>query len=397
MNKVYVSGEGLKRLKEGTGIVYNKWVRGPSSIRAGEPVEVLSEEGDPIACALWDPIGPVALRIIFHNKCPYNDIRSLLELKLEEALLVRERSGMRDFGSYRLVNSDGDLLSGLIIDVYNEEVAVLQSSSLAVDSNIEVIAEILEKRLRIRNVFEKSTQRSRRDIGLEPRQRWIRGRKEKVLIEEHGAKFVVDVVNGQKTGFYLDQRMNRLELRKYVRRGDKVLDVFSYTGGFGIHAMLEGAKEVTFVEEDPKAVELLKENLKMNNIQRYKILSGSVWEVMPNIKEKFDIVVVDPPAFIQRGDEASIRRGKKAYKKAYGLALERADEGSIVFLSSCSYFLKREDFLSLISSIIISRGFNCYRILGGLRGASPDHVLRGEEYLEYLKATFVHLSSCRKH
>ncbi len=397
MEKVIVSGEGLKKLRRGTGIVYNKWIRGLGTLKTGAPVEVISDDGEVIACALLDSIGPVALRILFHGRCPYKDVESLLELKFENALSVRERTGMRSFRSYRLVNSDGDLLSGLIVDIYNEEVAVLQSSSLAIDANLDIITNIITKKLGVQNIFEKSTQRSRRDIGLEIRRRWLKGRKEKVIIDEVGARFVVDIVNGQKTGFYLDQKMNRIELRKFIGKGDRVLDIFSYTGGFGIHAVLKGAREVTFIEEDPNAIEILKQNIEINGVEKYKILRGSVWEVLPSVKDKFDVIVVDPPAFIQSSDESSIRRGKGAYRRAYSLALDLAEEDSIGFLSSCSYFLKRDEFLSLITSVMISRGFKCYRVLGGLRGASPDHVLRGEEYLEYLKAAFVYLRTCRKY
>jgi len=394
MERVVVRGEGLKRLRSGTGIVYRKWVKAPLSLKAGEPVEVLSPNGEILACALWDPLGPVALRVLFQGSCPHRDVRSLIDLKIESSLKVRERIGLRRYGSYRLVNSDGDLFSGLIVDVYNEEVAVLQSSSLAVDANLRWVAEALRKSVGVENVYNKSLQRSRRDIGLSPREGWILGRKERVIIEEEGVKFIVDVVRGQKTGFYLDQKLNRLELRKYVSKGDVVIDIFAYTGGFGLHAAHEGAKKVVFVEEDPEAVRLIRENARLNGVENFEVVAGSVWEVLNNIKEKFDIVVVDPPAFIQSGDEVSIKKGRNAYMRAYSLALRLADGGSIAFLSSCSYFLFRDEFIDIVSSVATRLGFRCYRLLGGLRGASPDHVLRGEEYLEYLKAGFVYLESC---
>jgi 23S rRNA (cytosine1962-C5)-methyltransferase len=395
MERVEVRGEGLKKLRRGTGIVYRKWVKPLGNPGPGDVVEVVTERGDEVlACALWDPIGPVALRVMTIGGCPFKDVESLIEHKVEEALRVRERMGLRDTGSYRLINSDGDLFSGLIADVYNEEVVVLQSSSAAIDANLEVIARTISKEVGARNVYEKSTQRSRKDIGLEPRERWIVGRKERVLIDEQGVRFIVDVVRGQKTGFYLDQRMNRLELRRYVRSGDEVLDIFSYTGGFGLHAAFSGAKKVVFIEEDPDAVKLIKENAKLNNFESYEIINESVWSALEKVSREFDIIVVDPPAFIQSGDDESIRRGKKAYKRVYTSALRLAREGSIAFLSSCSYFLSKEDFISITSSSALDAGFSCYRLLGGLRGASPDHVLRGEEYLEYLKAGFFYLESC---
>jgi len=121
-------------------------------------------------------------------------------------------------------------------------------------------------------------------------------------------------------------------------------------------------------------------------------VEGSVWESLGRAGRGFTLAAVDPPAFIQSGDEESIRRGKRAYWRAYTSTLKLLEDGSIAFLSSCSYFLSKNDFLALISKAAPAAGFPSYRILGGLRGAGPDHVLRGEEYLDYLKASYLHLS-----
>ncbi len=331
----------------------------------------------------------MALRVLDPRGCPYASAEEAIRYRLETALRARERSGLRETRSYRLVNSDGDLLSGLIVDVFSEEVAVLQSSSLAIDAHINYIADRVAELTGARNIYEKSTQRSRRDIGLEPRRRWIRGRRRRVIVEEGQARFLVDVEMGQKTGFYLDQRPNRLELEKMVSPGDTVLDVFSYTGGFGIHAALAGAKRVVFVEEDPQAVSLLRENLSLNGISRYEIVEASVWEAQSSLKGEFDTVIVDPPAFIQSGDEASVRRGVRAYKRVYSWALGLIGNEGLAYLSSCSYFLTRDLFVEVLSASMYRAGLE-YTLLGGLRGAGADHVLRTAEYLEYLKGAFAY-------
>ncbi len=313
-----------------------------------------------------------------------------MEYLLGKAYEARKRYRARLGSSYRLVNSDGDRLSGLIIDVYAEELAVLQSSSLAVDSLAEHIASILVKLTGVEAVYEKSLQRSRRDIGLEPRSRWLLGRKPRVIVEEGPARFIVDVVRGQKTGFYLDQRLNRLEFQELAYEGSRVLDVFSYTGGFGIHASLAGAKEVVFLEEDPSAVELLRENLRLNGVENYRIINESIWKAEGVPQDYFDLIAVDPPAFIQSGSREAVERGFRAYKRAYSWSLEKARDGAIVYLSSCSYFLTRDLFLEAIASSAGVAGVE-YRIMGSLRGAGPDHALRGEEYLDYLKGAFIHV------
>ncbi len=391
MKRVTVEGEGAKHLEKGTGIVYRKWVKSQHSLSNGELVEITSERGVK-ACGLYESKGPVALRILFYHECPDTDVKTVLRERIMLSLKKREKSRLRETKSYRLVNSDGDLFSGLIIDVFGEKVAVLQSSSSAVDRHVEIIAEILRELIGLEAVFEKSTQRSRKDIGLEPRRRWLLGKINPVIVEEGNARFLVDVEQGQKTGFYLDQRFNRLELYRYVSKGDSVLDVFSYTGAFGIHAALVGASKVTFIEEDPVAVALLRKNLELNNIGSYHIVNASIWSIINNesIGSNFDVVVVDPPAFIQRSDRESIRKGIRAYYSSYYWAATRIGSEGILYLSSCSYFLTKEKFIDVVNRSLSNVGVE-YAILGSVRGSAPDHVLRGAEYLDYLKGAFIHL------
>ena len=386
--RVTVTGVGLRKVAAGSSIVYRKWVRASSSLRAGRLVEAVDESGRPVACALWEPVGPVALRVLARGQCPWREageaVRDLVRLAYE----ARRRLGILRFNSYRLVNSDGDRLSGLVVDVYSD-VAVVQSSSAAVDAVLGDVVDSLVEVAGVEHVYNKSTQRSRRDIGLEPVRGWLRGRRERVVIEEGPARFIVDVVRGQKTGFFLDQRPNRLELHRLPLEGARVLDVFAYTGAFGIHAYLAGAREVVFIEEDPLALELLKENARLNGVERYKVVAGSLWDHMDVVEPAgFELVTVDPPAFIQSPEQ--VERGLKAYEASYHWALARAADGAVVYLSSCSYFLKRDMFLAVISRAAARAGVE-YRIAGSLRGAGPDHALRGEEYLDYLKGAFMHV------
>ena len=386
--RVEVSGEGLRRLRRGTAVVYRKWVRAPGGLGAGDLVEAASPSGEPVACALWEPVGPVALRVLSHGPCEWRDPLEAVEARLEAAMEARRLYRLTGTGAYRLVNSDGDLLSGLIVDVYGD-VAVVQSSSAAVDRLLQGVAAALAGIAGVDHVYNKSTQRSRRDIGLPPSRGWLRGRRERVVIEEGPARFLVDVVMGQKTGFFLDQRPNRLELHRLALEGSRVLDVFAYTGGFGVHAYLAGAREVVFLEEDPAALEVLRENLKLNGVERYRIVAGSLWEHMDAPERgSFNLVTVDPPAFVQ--EEGQLERGIKAYTAVYRWASTRARPGSILYLSSCSYFLTRQLFVGVVNYALTREGWD-YSILGSIRGAGPDHTFRGEEYLDYLKGAFVYL------
>jgi len=392
--RVEVRGEGLRRALRGAGVVYSKWVRPLGSPRLGGLVELADPSGSPVGCGLWEEGTPVAVRILYYGSCVHRSPGEAVREAVEAAYRVRVRSGWVEFGSYRLVNSDGDGLSGLIVDVYGD-VAVLQVSSPAVDANLDAVVEAAVSVAGVEHVYEKSTQRSRLDIGLEPRRRWLRGGKREVVIEEAGVKFIVDVVDGQKTGFFLDQRPNRLEARRYAP-GERVLDVFSYTGGFGLHAAHAGAREVVFIEEDPRAARLLVRNLRLNGVTRYRVINRSLWQVSPEeAGSGYGLVTVDPPAFIQEPGGEALRRGLRAYRRAYTWSLDRLSrEGGYAYLSSCSYFLDRRRFLDLVAETA-SAGRRWYRLLGGLRGAGPDHTLRAEGYLEYLKGAFVEVGPAR--
>lgn len=389
---VEVRGEGLERARRGAGVVYSKWVRPLSERpRLASLVELVDPGGTPAACGLWEEGTPVSVRILYYGPCKHSSAVDAVEWALDSALRSRERSGWARYGSFRLVNSDGDGLSGLIVDVYGD-VAVVQSSSPAVDLLLDVVVGWLVRELGVGHVYEKSTQRSRLDIGLEPRRRWLRGGKKEVVIDEEGVRFVVDVVDGQKTGFFLDQRPNRLEARRYAS-GEKVLDVFSYTGGFGLHAAHEGAREVVFIEEDPRAAKILVRNLRLNGVRRYRVINRSLWEVqVDEVGRGYGLVTVDPPAFIQAPGREALRKGLKAYRRAYLWSLARLREGGVAYLSSCSYFLDKEKFERLVNEVA-SLKRTWYRVLGGLRGAGPDHPVRGDPFMEYLKGAFVEVGS----
>ncbi len=385
-----VRSGGINALRDGSAFVYNKWLKFVEGVpEVGELVELIDSEGEFLGCGIFEKVGPVGVRVLSFTKY-FPSLYDAVYERIMRAYELRKRLGYVKEGFYRLINSDGDLFSGLIVDVYND-IVVIQSSSQAVDkivpTIIEVLVEILGKDI---TVYEKSVQRSRRDIGLEFVEKFHCGREHRTVIVEGNSKFVVDVVRGQKTGFFLDQRDNRVKLEKYVCGGERVLDLFSYTGGFGIHAANAGAEHVTFVEEDPVALELLYENLKLNRVRNYSVYGENVWNVLRKLmasREKYDVVIVDPPAFIQSME--GFRKGYVAYMKLYTLASQLVKENGIIFLSSCSFFLRREEFMKLIHKVLIKQ--YDYVILEVGR-ASKDHALRyADKHLDYLKSLFIYL------
>ena len=390
---IVVGGEGARLVKSrGVLMVYRKWVvEKPPGLEPGSLVVVEDEDGDLLGCGLYDTVGPVALRLLDLWGCSGGSVEELLRLRLEQAYEARRRAGLAGPGmGYRLVHSDGDMLPGLIVDVYND-LAVYQSSSIVWDIHGGLVARLVAEVAGVEAVYEKSTQRTRRDIGLEPREGLRLGSKTSTTVEEGPARFIVDPRRGQKTGLFLDQRLNRLDFGRLAE--GRVLDLFAYTGGFGIHALLNGAREAYFVEEDEKAVELLKENLKLNRVEgRARILVENAWRFLTRARQRgwrYDSAAVDPPAFIPH--QGAYERGRRAYHRLYASAARLVEPGGLLFLSSCSTHLTRDDFTGLVAEAMASARRR-YTPLGSVRGMPPDHPARpGAPHLEYLKALMLRL------
>ncbi len=366
----------LRRRAKPLPTIYSKWVYDDGGAEPGEEVLVETFDRKPVGIGIFDGVGAVSVRLLSIGTI--DSAENLIRENILYAYRFRKALG---WDSYRLVNSDGDLLPGLIIDVYSD-VAVIQSGSLGMDHYLEHIKNILLRYDIARHIYVRNNQRSRKEVGLDTWADWIHGRMERIVIDEAGVKYIVDVENGHKTGFFLDQRMNRLEARLYSRDAD-TLDLFSYTGGFGLHALAYGAEKVVFVEKDRTALELLYENIKLNKLEgrRYEVIDTDVWRFLEE-DGRYSLIFNDPNALIQSREE--INRGVRRYKQLYKASLSKLVRGGIAFLSSCSYFLSIDKFLE------ITRSLGDIQFIGRVRGASPDHLYRPDTpELTYLKALYI--------
>ncbi len=374
-----ISEEALRKALTGPPIIFEKNVKGRGEV--GELVEI-EFEGSKL-CGMWDDTGPVRLRLLLFHECP-SSAREAFEELIETSYRVRELNGAANWDAYRLVNGDGDMLSGLIVDVY-KDVAVVQSSSKAIDVHLKEIAEIVKKVTGVSSVYEKSVQRVRRKVGLEPREGFLIGNVKEVVVDEEGVKLYVNVTL-QKTGLYLDQRENRVLFGQLAF--GKVLDLFSYTGGFGLHALANGATRVKFVDEDPEALRILRVNLRLNSVseEKVEVVQSDVWSFLRKDEEKFDSMSVDPPAFIP--SKEYFEMGLRDYLKVYTESLKRLEVGGLGAFSSCSQPLTREKFLEAIGK---ASKYSKSRVrIFKVSGASRDHVISPHvPYLEYLKTAFL--------
>lgn len=380
-------------LDKGTLMIYSKWIIGPRpKIEPGELVIVESERGELLGCGFYDTVGPVAIRLVSIGYCKYSSAREAVMDRLEKAYRKRKMLGIActECG-YRLVHSDGDMLPGLIIDYYNGLI-VYQSSSIVWDKLqdvlIESLIEIYDDKI---SIYEKSVQRTRLEIGLQPKEGLRYGNQVTSIVEEGSIKLYVDPRKGQKTGLFLDQRKNRILLEHMVNSFENatVLDLFSYTGGFGIHALATGARKAVFVEQDRKAIEMLMKNIELNKIPKDKVevVNDNVWKALRYLarrREKYDVVIVDPPAFIPYKEAK--QKGKEAYLHLYRHSLNLLNRPGIIFYSSCSAFLTEEEFKEMIQSVLSQTN---YHVLT-LQRTPEDHPSRpSAPYLDYLKSAYI--------
>ncbi len=381
VGSIRLRGNAGSLISQGILTVYSKWVS-RADARPGEAVNIyLGDEC--IATGLYEGVGAVAVRIIGWE-CGLDPSETVLE-NLREAYKLRSALPLRS-NAYRLVNSEGDMLPGLIVDVYND-IAVVQSGSLGMDRMLSVVADGLEELLHPRLIYGRHDQRSRRRVGLPVSRGVMRGSgPPRTTIREGEAVFRVDVERGQKTGLFLDQRDNRLMLASLIRGGERVLDLYSYTGGFGIHALLSGASSATMVEESEWAVGEAERNLSLNGLEgKARIINMRVEDFLSQAGENYDVVVVDPPALIPSKDLRA--KGLKTYRKLYCSALPYVRRGGLLVASSCSYFLSLDDMLAILSECTGRLGVQA-RILR-VAEASIDHVWRpADKHLRYLKTIF---------
>lgn len=352
----------LKPKKEESLKRFHPWIfsgavqQKDNNLTEGEVVNVYTANNDFIAVGHYQ-IGSIEVRVLSFDKEDI-DIR-FWKKRLSSALELRKSIGLlsSENNSYRLVHGEGDLLPGLIIDVY-AETAVIQSHSVGMHESRMMICEALKAVMgdTLKNIYYKSetTLPYKADLGAE--NEYLYGGKDVSEIAlENGLKFYPDWVKGQKTGFFVDQRDNRSLLEKYSK-GRKVLNMFCYTGGFSFYAMRGGAKLVHSVDSSAKAVTLTDKNVDINfpDDNRHEAFAEDAFKFLGNIKSNdYDLIILDPPAFAKH--RGAIKNALQGYKRLNAAAFDKIAPGGIVFTFSCSQVISKEMFrLAVFSAAAIS-------------------------------------------
>ena len=353
----------------------------------GAVVDLATHDGTFVARGLWNSASRLRVRLYAFDPAVKLD-DALWRARLEAAVGLRRTLGLDDrTGAARLVNSEGDDLSGLIVDRYGDFLAV-QVTALAMAQRLETIADQLVDIVGPRGILLRGAERGLSKLeGLQLPDRVIRGAAPSgpIFVAEHGLKFGIDLTEGQKTGYYLDQRDNRHAAARYAR-GRRVLDMFCYSGGFAVAAAVAGgARSVLAVDSSAKAATLAKANADLNGAANVTVETADAFEKLDALRaagERFGMVVLDPPKFAR--SRAALDDALRAYHRINRVALDMLEPGGILVTCSCSGSVSREDFLQMLGGVA-QRARRPLQILE-CRGAAPDHPVSASclegEYLK---------------
>ncbi|MEK6773067.1 MAG: class I SAM-dependent rRNA methyltransferase [Bdellovibrionota bacterium] len=380
--KIHLHRNLRRTVMRGHPWIYRESITKPPQLPNSQICQVIDSKNEPLAWAMYDPHSPLSLRILsLEKKIPDFD---LFETRFADAYKLRKAVVSKQTDSYRLLNGEGDLLPGLICDIYGK-IAVLQFDGQGSNEfwdKIKITNWLLNAKV-VTSVVEKFRRNSDGGIQL------LGGEKFDPLIiaTENGVKFKVDIENGQKTGFFLDQRENRNYIRS-VSKDSTVLNLFSYTGGFSIYAGLGGAKNVASLDVAQGAIDLANESWKLNGLNPadHTGLCVDVFEYLKSNSDRWDHVIVDPPSMGHSEDQKD--RAKAKYIELFTAAMKKVKPQGQISLSSCSSHISFEDFYEIMTEAL-SESRRRGRILR-VSGQGPDHPFpHSAKELQYLK--FIHL------
>lgn len=359
-------------------------------VEEGDVVEVVSNKDEFLAMGHVQ-IGSIAVRIFSFEKIDPDF--NFWKGKLAKAFEVRQKLGLADnpeTNVYRLVHGEGDSLPGLIVDFYNGT-AVMQAHSAGMYLIRDAIAKALKEVLgdRLDAVYDKSEKTVPFKADLEAKNQYLLGVSTKFEVQENGNRFNVDWVEGQKTGFFVDQRENRRLVQDYSK-DRKVLNMFCYSGGFSFYAMRGGAKIVHSVDSSAKAIELTNENVKLNFPEdtRHEAFVADCFDYMDQNQGKYDLIILDPPAFAKH--RGALSQALKGYKRLNLKAFHQIASGGILFTFSCSQVVTKDKFREAVFSAAAISGRKV-RILNQLVQPADHPVDIYHPEGEYLKGLVLYV------
>lgn len=390
-------GEGRTIKAGGMWIFDNEIASVMGSFENGDVLLVHDFDGFPMGKGFINTNSKIRIRMLTRDENREID-EDFFRERVRNAWEYRKKTV--DISSCRIIFGDADFLSGLVVDKFSD-VLVVQSLALGIDRYKELIVKLLKEILAedgilIRGVYERSDAKERDKEGL-PRVKGFLSEPFDTLVEitENGVKYQVDVKDGQKTGFFLDQKYNRLAIQRLCR-GAKVLDCFTHTGSFALNAGIAGAESVLGVDASALGVEQARANARLNGLEeKVQFLCADVFELLPKLEEEgelFDVIILDPPAFTKSRN--SVKNAVKGYREINRRAMKLLKDGGYLATCSCSHFMTYE----LFTQTIGQAAKNVHRRLRQVefRTQAPDHpILWAADESYYLK--FYIFQVCREY
>ena len=380
-------GEG-RSLKAGGAWIYDNEIESVmGSFEDGGIVRVQDFDGYGLGKGFINRHSKIRVRMLTRNPAQEID-RDFLRRRVRDAWEYRKRTV--DTASCRLIFGEADFLPGFVADKFSD-VLVIQSLALGIDRYKEAIVEelkeaLLEDGIRIRGVYERSDAKEREKEGMERVKGFLGAPFDtNVEITENGVRYLVDVKDGQKTGFFLDQKYNRLAVQKLCRDA-RVLDCFTHTGSFALNAGLAGAREVLGVDASELGIRQAERNAQLNGLQdRVRFQTADVFDLLPELErqgEQFDVVILDPPAFTK--SRSSVKNAVKGYREINMRGMKLVRDGGFLATCSCSHFMTYELFTETLKQAARSVHRRLRQV--EYRTQAPDHpILWAADESYYLK------------
>lgn len=388
MNKQVIlkKNEELRVLNGHQWVFSNEIKETSGNLQAGDVAELHRHDGMFLGIGFFHPNSLISFRFLSSEDEEISE--PFFSKRISAAYELRKKL-YPDSETFRLVHGESDFLPGLIIDKYDDYISV-QTFCAGMDLRLETICETLESLFHPKAIIERNESPLRSLENLPERKGVLRGSFEESIIVENDIKLSINLLSGQKTGIFLDQRENRQRIRRYVKNA-RVLDGFCNEGGFSLNASFGGAQSILSIDISGYAIDRAKENAVLNQFKNIDFLTADVFDELKNLvntNKKFDVVILDPPSFAR--SKRSVPTALKGYREINSLGLELLNAGGFLVTASCSHHVSEEDFLHTVERAAQKKKRKIQLI--ELHGASPDHpVLPAMPETKYLKFAIFHV------
>ena len=393
MHALYLKPKEHRRLLTGHLWVFSNELREvPRDIAAGETVQLFTHDGRLMGTGFFNPQSLIAFRLLTRDE--EQPDREFFLRKIQEARKLREKLyPASETNAWRLVHGESDGLPGLIIDRF-DRAFVLQSFSAGMDRHMPVITDVLRELFEPTTIVLRNESPLRELEGLPLFKEMLLGSAADAtqVIEDAGIRYQINILEGQKTGFFLDQRENRRMVRKYSAGAD-VLDVYTNDGGFALNTMYAGAQSTTMIDISQDALQRAEQNARINSLDKFSIIASDAFEALNKLHQEsrtYDLVILDPPSFTK--SRKAVPAALKAYAKLNRLGLQLVRDEGFLATASCSHHVSEEEFLASVHLAGLQANKHLRLIFRSSQ--PPDHpVLLSMPETSYLKFACFYVTS----